>query len=84
MDSEQEETPKVIVEEKKEQVLWIDARALSKEDFDELIDMMMGYPGTITAKILNGGKRFEFSVNLNRAFMAELRAFLPAECIKVL
>ncbi|MBO5046673.1 MAG: DNA polymerase III subunit alpha [Clostridia bacterium] len=84
VDSEQEETPKVIVEEKKEQVLWIDARALSKEDFDELIDMMMGYPGTITAKILNGGKRFEFSVNLNRAFMAELRAFLPAECIKVL
>lgn len=84
VDSEQEETPKVIVEEKKEQVLWIDARALSKEDFDELIDMMMGYPGTITAKILNGGKRFEFSVNLNRAFMAELRAFLSAERIKVL
>ncbi|MDE6274334.1 MAG: DNA polymerase III subunit alpha, partial [Clostridiales bacterium] len=51
--------------EAKGQVLWLDARSLAKEDFDELIETLEGYPGETVTKILNGGKRFEYSVNLN-------------------
>ncbi len=70
-------------EKPQESVLWVDARGLSEEDFAELIEMVQEYSGEMKAKILHGGKRFEFSVNNNRALNAELRAFLPAECIKV-
>lgn len=66
-----------------EKVLWLDARTLAQEDFDELIEMMEGYAGTVKAKILYGSKRFEYPVNLSKAFMAELRTFLSAEQIKI-
>ncbi len=65
------------------QVLWLDARAMDDEDFNELIDMVTGYEGGTTLKILHGGKRYEYGVNLNRAFAAEVRAFLPENCIKL-
>ncbi len=67
-----------------EQVLWLDARTLSDDDFEELIEAITEYPGKIKTKILHGGKRFEYSVNLSRAFTAELRSFLPSQCIKLL
>ncbi len=66
-----------------EQVLWLDARGLSEEDFEELVETVTEYAGAFKAKILHGGKRYEFSVNMNRAFAAEIKCFLPAECIKV-
>ena len=65
------------------ETLWVDARTLSEEDFADLLDMLDGYPGELTAKILHGGKRFEAGVRLSRALIAELRAFLPESCIKV-
>ncbi len=70
-------------EKPKEQVLWVDARGLGKEDAEELLEALSEYAGKTKAKILHGGKRYEFSVNLNRALMAELRTFLPPECVKV-
>ncbi len=70
--------------EEDRQVLWLDARELSEEDFSELIEMMQGYAGPTLSKILHGGKRYEFSVNTSRAFLAELRTFLPADCVKLL
>ena len=66
-----------------ERVLWLDARALSEENFLELLDTVEGYAGDTVTKILHGGKRYEYSVNMNRAFAAEIRTFLPAECIKL-
>lgn len=78
---EGEKTP--APEEKKETVLWLDARSLGEEDFAELIEMMEGYAGGTKTKILHGGKRYEYSVNLNRAFAAEVRTFLPESCVKV-
>lgn len=66
-----------------ERVLWVDARSLSGEDFDELVEMMEGYAGNVKTKILYGGKRFEYSVNLSKAFMAELRTFVTGEQIKI-
>ena len=66
-----------------EQVLWLDARALSEEDFQELLEMLKEYEGNMTAKVLHGGKRYELAVHQSRAFLAELRTFLPQNCIKV-
>ena len=67
----------------REQVLWLDARALPEEDFAELLETIEAYEGDMKTKILHGGKRYEFSVHLSRALTAELRSFLPAECVKL-
>ena len=66
-----------------EKILWLDARSLAREDFDELIEMMEGYAGNVKTKILYEGKRYEYAVNLSKAFTAELRTFLSAEQIKL-
>ncbi len=66
-----------------EEVLWLDARALSQETFDELIDTLEGYSGGTKTKILFNGKRFEYRVRLSRALIAEIRMFLPDPCIKI-
>ncbi len=66
-----------------EQVLWLDARLLAEEDFNELVDALEGYQGETKAKILYGGKRFEYGIRLSRALAAELRTFLPESCIKI-
>ena len=67
-----------------EQTLWIDARSLPQEDFDELLETLTSYEGEVRTKLLYGGKRYEFYVRLNRAFMAEVISFLPESCIKLL
>ena len=66
-----------------DRVLWLDARALSEEDFAELLDTVSTYEGDVRTKILHGGKRYEFAVHLSRAFEAEVRSFLPAACVKL-
>lgn len=70
--------------EKTEQTLWLDARSLSKEDFEELLETLTSYEGEVRTKLLYGGKRYEFFVRLNRAFMAEVMLFLPESCVKLL
>ncbi len=70
-------------EQPREEVLWLDARALGEETLRELLDTLGDYAGSKRAKVLHGGKRYEVSVNLNRALLAELYTFLPASCIKV-
>ena len=67
----------------REQVLWLDARALSDEDFKELIETISAYEGDVRTKILHGGKRYEYAVRLSRALTAELRTFLPESCVKL-
>ncbi len=81
---EETETVARPVAEHQEQVLWLDARNLTEDDFSELLEMAEEYPGNTTAKILYGGKRYEFNVNLTRALWAELRTFLPENCIKLM
>lgn len=48
-----------------------------------MIETILSYEGDVRMKILHADKRFEFSVHLSRALMAELRSFLPDECIKL-
>ena len=71
-------------EEEKEQILWIDARSLTEEDFNELLETLSSYAGDVKCKLLYGGKRYEFRVRLNRAFMAEVMSFLSENCVKLL
>ncbi len=79
----EEKEEKVEAEVPKRQVLWLDARGMDEEDFGELIDTVCGYEGETCVKILHAGKRYEYFVNLNRAFAAEVRSFLPEKCIKI-
>ena len=65
-----------------EKTLWVDARSFSEDDFNEFLEMAEGYAGATRCKVLYGGKRYEFSVNLSRAFLAELRTFVGEEKIK--
>ena len=77
-EEKQAETPAV-----REQVLWLDARKLSEEDFSEMIETVLSYDGDVRTKILHADKRYEYSVHLSRALIAELRTFLPEACIKL-
>lgn len=81
-DSTEKPAAETVAEVKREQVLWLDARKLSQEDFNELLDTLTGYEGSTKTKILFDGKRYEFSVNATRAFLAEVRTFLSEECVK--
>ena len=67
-----------------EQTLWLDARNLSEEDFEELMETLQSYEGNVPAKVLHGGKRFEYGVRLNRALSAEIMTFLSDDKIKLL
>ncbi len=81
------EQPARATEEKKEnaeQTLWLDARSLSEDDFNEFLEMLTSYEGDVITKLLYGGKRYEFHVRLNRAFMAEVMTFLPENCVKLI
>ncbi len=69
--------------ESAEQTLWLDARGVTEEDFQELIEILEDYSGTVKTKILFEGKRYEYSVNLTRAFLAEIRTLLSEERIKI-
>ncbi len=68
----------------REQTLWLDARNLSEEDFEELMETLQSYEGNVPAKVLHGGKRFEYGVRLNRALSAEIMTFLSDDKIKLL
>ena len=88
IDTPAEKLPCIILDKQEEKpaqdrVLWLDARALSEEDFAELLDTVSSYEGDVRTKILHGGKRYEFAVHLSRAFEAEVRSFLPAACVKL-
>ena len=67
----------------KEEVLWLDARSLDEATLEELLETLSDYAGPKRTKIVHGGKRYETTVNLNRALLAELYTFLPESCIKL-
>lgn len=79
----EEKKPAAPVVQKKEEVLWLDARPLSEEDFAELVATVEEYTGDGIVKILHGGKRYEMRANVNRALFAEIRTFLPENCVKI-
>ena len=68
-------------------VLWLNATALDEGEFEELLDMLGDYQGgaqgSPEVRILRGKEKFRFgNVSRTRAFEAELRSFLPPDCIR--
>ncbi len=65
-------------ERAREHALWLNASALTEEDFDELIDVFSHYMGgKTTVKIKRGGKLFKMSsINDCRGLRDELMLFL--------
>ncbi|MBO5782756.1 MAG: hypothetical protein J6R24_01285, partial [Clostridia bacterium] len=70
--------------EQKPKVLWLQASNLDEGEFEELQEMLAVYVGEVEVRIVRGGKKFRSSqgVNCNKAFMAELKTFLPEDYIK--
>ncbi|MBP5243033.1 MAG: DNA polymerase III subunit alpha, partial [Clostridia bacterium] len=65
-------------------VLWLNASALDDGEFDELQEMLSAYTGDTEVRVVRGGQKFRYPEGITRskAFEAELRTFLPADCIK--
>ena len=65
-------------------VLWLNASALSDDDFDELVSMLANYEGKTTCAIVRGGKKYRLPTGVNycRGLLAELSAFIFEKDIK--
>ena len=71
---------------KKRDVLWLNASALSDDDFDELVAMLGNYEGETDCNIKRGNKRFRLDggVNYCRGLLAELSTFLEDADVKLI
>ena len=72
-------------EEKKREVLWLNATALSEDDFEELLSMLGNYEGETDCAIKRGNKKFRLDCGVNycRGLLAELSTFLTEEDVKL-
>jgi DNA polymerase-3 subunit alpha len=88
LDEEEKESGTQTVQEerpvKKDPVLWLNAGALSDEDFDEFVNMLTNYDGTTDCRIVRGAKRYKLpnGINYCKGLIAELRAFIREDDIK--
>ncbi len=71
-------------QQRKQPVLWLNASALSDEDFDDFISMLSNYDGPTTCAILRNGKKYKLPTGINycRGLVAELAAFVSDKDIK--
>jgi hypothetical protein len=72
-------------ERRRQKTLWLNASALSDEDFEEFVSMVMGYEGDILCIVVRNGKKYKMPVNVNycRGLVAELGAFVAEKDIKL-
>lgn len=65
-------------------VLWLNTGALSDDSFDELVQMLSSYEGTVTCALVRGDKRYRLphGVNYCKALLAELCGYIHEEDIK--
>ncbi|MBD5584222.1 MAG: DNA polymerase III subunit alpha [Clostridia bacterium] len=84
LDVKSDKKPSENREDKKQEVLWINASSLNDEAFDELLTTLSNYEGQILCKILRGGKRYNFpnGVNYCRGLLAELYSLLEQSDVK--
>ncbi len=64
--------------------LWLNATALSEEDFDEMVNVLSNYDGETLCAIFRAGKKYRLPTGINycRGLLAELRAYLYEKDIK--
>lgn len=65
-------------------ILWLNATNLEEIDFEDLISMLSDYKGKTEVRIVKGAQRYRLpqGITHSNALKAELRTFLPEECIK--
>ncbi len=82
VDGEKDETPREDRESRA--VLWLNAGALTDENFDELLQVLGNYPGDIDCKIVRGEKRYKIGTGVTycRALLAELYSLLEQADVK--
>ena len=68
----------------KRPVLWLNAKNLNDETFDEFINMLSNYPGDTICKIVRGNERYLMpdGVNYCKGLLAELCSFIELSDIK--
>ena len=66
-------------------MLWLNATALSEDDFEELLSMLGNYEGETDCAIKRGNKKFRLDCGVNycRGLLAELSTFLTEEDVKL-
>lgn len=69
---------------KKPAILWLNASALSDEDFDEMVNMLSNYKGATLCALVRNGKKFKLphGVNYCKGLLGELGAFIFEKDIK--
>ncbi len=69
---------------RKQPILWLNATALSEQDFDDMVSMLDNYEGDIQCAILRGDKKFRLphGINYCKGLLAELRAYIYETDIK--
>ncbi|MGN0814224.1 MAG: DNA polymerase III subunit alpha [Candidatus Coproplasma sp.] len=72
-------------EKKRRAILWLNATALSDEDFDDMVTMLANYEGSITCAIVRGDKKYKlpFGINYCRGLLAELSGYVFEKDIKL-
>lgn len=72
------------VQAKKPPTLWLNATALSDDDFDEFLSMLSNYEGETACAVVRGGKKYKLSHGINycRGLLAELCTFIFEKDIK--
>ena len=69
---------------KKQPILWLNATALSDDDFDDMVNMLSNYEGSTPCAILRGDKKFKlpYGINYCRGLLPELGTYIYEHDIK--
>ncbi|MGN0818085.1 MAG: OB-fold nucleic acid binding domain-containing protein, partial [Candidatus Coproplasma sp.] len=72
-------------EKRRQSILWLNATALSDEDFDDMVTMLSNYEGKVTCAIVRGDKKYKlpFGINYCRGLLAELSGYIFEKDIKL-
>lgn len=72
------------VRKTKKATLWLNAKKLDDDSFDEFVNMLSNYEGDTICKIVRGNERYILPAGVNycRGLLAELCAFIELEDIK--
>ena len=65
-------------------ILWLNATAISDEEFDDMVNMLSNYEGMVPCAILRGDKKYKLphGINYCRGLLAELSVYIFEKDIK--
>ena len=73
-----------VAKSNKRPVLWLNAKKLDDNAFDEFVNMLLNYEGETICKIVRGSERYLLPTGVNycRGLLAELCSFIDLADIK--